>query len=68
MNKLYVCDIDQEIHKNKLVDGQRALKEIAEYIIDEIDSTFPRQDFIDWANSDSERPFKHNRKIYYWEK
>lgn len=68
MTSLYVAEIDKAINGSKSLEPYEALKEVATYIRQKIDPTFPEQDFIAWADSDSEKPFRHNRKRYFWSK
>lgn len=68
MTSLYIAEIDQALNSGKSIEPYEALKEVATYIRQKVDSTFPEQEFINWADSDSEKPFRHNRRRYFWSK
>jgi hypothetical protein len=66
MTRRNICDIDQRVTQGRIVPARKAIKLVADYIIDNLDPTFPRQDFVNWADSASEKPFRWNKVIYYW--
>lgn len=66
-NRVYICNIDEQVNGGKGRDLQRALWYIERYITKNIDPTFPSIEFREWVDSDSEKPFLHNGKRYYWD-
>ncbi len=67
MLKRYIVDIDQVANEGRAIPAKVALKRIANYIQVHFDETFPAAEFIKWADSDSEKPLRHNKVLYYWE-
>lgn len=65
MKRINVCDIDKMLNTNT-VPLDIALKKIENHIVQEIDPTFPVEEFEAWVDSDTDRPFRWNRKLYLW--
>lgn len=63
--KINVCDIDSMLNKD-VVGLDIALQKIENYIVAEIDPTFPIKDFNTWVNSDEDKPFRWNKRLYTW--
>ena len=66
MTKRNVCEIDQKVNGGQTLAARTALKKVAEYIVENFDPTFPKDEFVKWADSPSERPFRWNKTLYYW--
>lgn len=64
--RINVCELDKKINAEKNISAEQSVKNIARHILKKIDETFPEKEFFEWVNSDSEKPFKHNRNSYYW--
>lgn len=67
MTKYYLSSIDTKVNKT-IVGCDEALKNIKQYILQDIDPTFPESEFNKWVDSDSEKPFRWNRNLFYWDK
>lgn len=67
MVKRYICDIDTIANEGRAIPMHVALKRIANYIQVHFDPTFPEKEFAKWADSDTEKPLRHNKVLYYWE-
>jgi hypothetical protein len=67
MLKRYIVDIDQVANEGRAIPVHVALKRIANYIQVHFDPDFPEKEFVQWADSDTEKPLRHNKVLYYWE-
>lgn len=65
MLKVSICEIDSSINQNVL-SLDKAIEKIENHIIQQIDPTFPVDAFEEWVDSDDDKPFRWNKKIYYW--
>jgi len=66
MPKYNIASIDNKVNKDKPLDAESALKQVAKYIKKNIDPKFPCTDFLEWCDSDAERPFKIHGNTYHW--
>lgn len=67
MTNYFIHSLEKRVSKGeKYIPLEDVLAKIEDHIVKKIDPTFPIDDFRDWINSDSEKPFKHNRNHYYW--
>lgn len=66
MSKINLCELDKELHKQKIVSYPVALRQIARHIAKKIDNSFPEKEFLDWVDSSDDKPFKWNKNIYHW--
>lgn len=66
MKKRFICDIDQTANEGRPIPMHVALKRVVNYIHVHYDDTFPHREFVKWADSDTEKPFRHNKVLYYW--
>lgn len=67
MIKRFIIDIDQVANEGRAIRVHVALKRIANYIQVHYDPTFPERDFVRWADSDTDKPLRHNKVLYYWQ-
>lgn len=65
MLKINVCDIDSELHASPCSFSQ-AMKDVVAHIQEKYDPSFSEEAFMDWVDSDSEKPFRWNNRLYYW--
>lgn len=65
MRKINVCEIDSQINKD-VISLDTAMERVYNYIVEQIDPTFPTEEFTEWVNSDEEKPFRWNKKLYHW--
>jgi hypothetical protein len=68
MSRYIICEIDKEVNKDKQVQLDKALKNVAKYITKTIDETFPEDKFQEWLDSGEDAPFEWNHNKYYWER
>lgn len=68
MTKYFICNIDREANAGKNVSLDTALRNIINHIKEKIDPTFPDDQFERWVDSDSEKPFRWNKRLYFWDK
>lgn len=68
MTRHYISEIDRKVNRGQEVGCNSALRRIQKYIVKHIDETFPPDEFMDWVNSDDEKPFRWNNRLYYWDK
>lgn len=66
MRKYIIADIDKKVCKGGCASFTTAMRRIEKYIIENIDETFPIEQFKEWYNGDSEKPFIWNKKSYHW--
>lgn len=66
MNTYFIDSLDKKVTKGETVPLDRAMKLVEQYIVKNIDPTFPVEKFRAWVDSDAESPFKYNRNHYYW--
>lgn len=67
MSKIVIVELDKIVNKGKLIQLDRAMKNVTKYIIKNIDSTFCYKSFEEWLESGDEHPFKWGKNTYYWE-
>lgn len=68
MTRRFIREIDEAATDGELTPLEFALKKIINYIHVHYDDTFPENEFMKWANSSTEKPLRHNRVLYYWDK
>lgn len=68
MSRYIICEIDKEVNKDKQVQLDKALKNVAKYITKTIDETFPLDKFQEWLDDGEDKPFEWNGNKYYWER
>jgi hypothetical protein len=66
MTKYFIDSLDKKVTKGENVGLDKAMLLVEQYIVKNIDPTFPVDKFRDWLDSDSELPFRHNKNLYYW--
>lgn len=66
MTRYSIAKIEQEANARSLP-LEKALRKVATYIIKKIDKDFPVKEFLDWCDSDSEKPFRSHGNIYHWD-
>lgn len=66
MSNVDICELDKKLNQGRCLSAERALKRVEAYIIKTIDPTFPEKEFMDWVDSDSDKPFRWNKVCYYW--
>lgn len=67
MSKYFICDIDTEINEGRSIDTAVALRRVQAHIIKHIDPEFSIKEFVDWYDSDVDKPLVINKNRYYWD-
>lgn len=68
MSRYYICEIEQKVTNGKELQFDKAIKQVQNYIKENIDPTFPVKEFQDWLDSDESRAFRWNHNSYNWQK
>lgn len=66
MSKYVIADIDNAVNEGRNIQLEVAMRRIIKYITETIDAKFCAEDFKEWYNSDSEKPFVCNNNRYHW--
>lgn len=66
MPKYIITEIDQNVNGDKDLTPKVAMTAVRYWIKRNVDNTFPREQFEEWVNSDTESPFRWNGNSYYW--
>lgn len=67
MSRFYIAEIDKKVNKGKLIQLDKAMKNVTKYIIKYIDDSFCSKSFEEWLEGEGELPFKWGKNTYYWE-
>lgn len=67
MSSYIFTELDKEVNGDKPMSIEKSIENVVnKHIIKKIDPTFPLDLFKEWADSDSDEPFRWNKNRYYW--